>query len=159
MSISLGFILSFVPVALSGSLLLRWFQLSFLYNNMEKYWSDIGITLGVTILLLIISSIIVCLKLKPFDVIINRISSEGVKATAEEKKQCIKIQRTITKIMILVYFIGFFVGQLAVSVIEVVTGITPLNVINIMIATAQATTLGALFLLITLNSFSSFISK
>lgn len=61
--------------------------------------------------------------------------------------------------MILVYFIGFFVGQLAVSVIEVVTGITPLNVINIMIATAQATTLGALFLLITLNSFSSFISK
>ena len=159
MSISLGFILSFVPVALTGSLLLRWFQLSFLYNNMEKYWSDIGITLGVTILLLIISSIIVCLKLKPFDVIINRISSEGVKATAEEKKQCIKIQRTITKIMILVYFIGFFVGQLAVSVIEVVTGITPLNVINIMIATAQATTLGALFLLITLNSFSSFISK
>lgn len=86
MSISLGFILSFVPVALTGSLLLRWFQLSFLYNNMEKYWSDIGITLGVTILLLIISSIIVCLKLKPFDVIINRISSEGVKATAEEKK-------------------------------------------------------------------------
>lgn len=98
MSISLGFILSFVPVAISGSLLLRWFQLSFLYNNMEKYWSDIGITLGVTILLLIISSIIVCLKLKPFDVIINRISSEGVKATAEEKNSVSKSNEQLQKL-------------------------------------------------------------
>ena len=31
----LGFILCFAPVALAGSLILRWFQLSFLYNNME----------------------------------------------------------------------------------------------------------------------------
>ena len=159
MSISLGFILSFVPVAISGSLLLRWFQLSFLYNNMENYWSDIGITLGVTVLLVIIASIIVCLKLKPFDAIVKRISSGGAKATTDEKIQCLKIQRTITKIMIVVYFLGFYVGQLAVSSIEVIVGVTELNIVNIMLAVAQATTLGALFLLITLNAFSSFISK
>ena len=159
MSISLGFILSFVPVAISGSLLLRWFQLSFLYNNMENYWSDIGITLGVTVLLVIIASIIVCLKLKPFDAIVKRISSGGAKATTDEKIQCLKIQRTITKIMIVVYFLGFYVGQLAVSSIEVIVGVTELNIVNIMLAVSQATTLGALFLLITLNAFSSFISK
>ena len=159
MSISLSFILSFVPVALAGSLVLRWFQLAFLYNTLDKYFSDIGITLGVTVLLVSIASIIVCRKLKPFDAIIKRISSGGEKASLEEKIQCLTIQKTITKIMIVVYFIGFFVGQLAVSIIEVVTGVTPLNVINIMISTAQATTLGALFLLITLNAFSSFIAK
>ena len=159
MSISLGFILSFVPVAISGSLLLRWFQLAFLYNTLDKYFSDIGITLGVTVLLVIIASIIVCLKLKPFDAIVKRISSGGAKATTDEKIQCLKIQRTITKIMIVVYFLGFFVGQLAVSSIEVIVGVTELNIVNIMLAVSQATTLGALFLLITLNAFSSFISK
>ena len=159
MSISIGFILSFVPVAISGSLLLRWFQLAFLYNTLDKYFSDIGITLGVTVLLVIIASIIVCLKLKPFDAIVKRISSGGAKATTDEKIQCLKIQRTITKIMIVVYFLGFFVGQLAVSSIEVIVGVTELNIVNIMLAVAQATTLGALFLLITLNAFSSFISK
>ena len=93
MSISLGFILSFVPVALAGSLVLRWFQLAFLYNTLDKYFSDIGITLGVTVLLVTIASIIVCRKLKPFDTIIKRISSGGEKASLEEKIQCLTIQK------------------------------------------------------------------
>jgi len=159
MSIIFGFLISFVPVALAGSLLLRWFQLAFLYNTLDRYFADIAPTLGVTVVLMIISSIIVCLKLKPFDSIVNRISSGGAKATKEEKIQCLKIQRSVTKIMIIVYFLGFFVGQIAVSSIEVIIGATELNILNIMISVSQATTLGALFLLITLNVFASFISK
>ena len=85
MIISLGFILCFVPVALAGSFILRWFQLAFLYNRLEKYFSDIGITLIVTILLVTIASIIVCLKLKPFDKIVKRISSGGEKPLWKKK--------------------------------------------------------------------------
>lgn len=159
MSISLGFILSFVPVAISGSLLLRWFQLSFLYNNMENYWSDIGITLGVTLFLVFSSSIMACMRLKPFQEIISNIQNNNHKATQEEKEKCIRIQTSITKLLVIVYFIGFTLGQLTVSLVEVFTGITPFNLINILVSETQATCLGALFLLITVYSFSSFISK
>ena len=69
----LGFILCFAPVALAGSLILRWFQLSFLYNNMEKYWSDIGVTLGVTIFILIIACLIAIKILSPFNRIAKKI--------------------------------------------------------------------------------------
>lgn len=159
MSIIVGFIISFVPVALAGSLLLRWFQLSFLYNTLDKYFSDIGITLCVTIFLLLLFLIIIILKLRPFQSVVKRIQSGGEKASFEEKKQCIKILNSINKILIICYFIGFFVGQLAVSIIEVLTGVTPFNLVNILMSTSQATTLGGLFLLITVYSFSGFISK
>ena len=159
MSITLYFILSFAPVALAGFLLLRWFQLAFLYNTVERYFTDIGPTLGIAFVFIIITSIFVYIKLKPFDAIIKRISSGGEKATLEEKKQCLKIQRDITKFMILVYCLGFYASQIAVSSINVILGITELSIINVMISVSQATTLGALFLLITLNIFSSFISK
>lgn len=159
MSIIVGFIISFVPVALAGSLLLRWFQLSFLYNTLDKYFSDIGITLCVTIFLLLLFLIIIILKLRPFQSVVKRIQSGGEKASFEEKKQCIKILNSINKILIICYFIGFFVGQLAVSIIEVLTGVTSFNLVNILMSTSQATTLGGLFLLITVYSFSGFISK
>lgn len=159
MSITLYFILSFAPVVLAGFLLLRWFQLAFLYNTVERYFTDIGPTLGIAFVFIIFTSIFVYIKLKPFDAIIKRISSGGEKATLEEKKQCLKIQRDITKFMILVYCLGFYASQIAVSSINVILGITELSIINVMISVSQATTLGALFLLITLNIFSSFISK
>ena len=159
MSITLYFILSFAPVTLAGFLLLRWFQLAFLYNTVERYFTDIGPTLGIAFVFIIITSIFAYIKLKPFDAIIKRISSGEEKATLEEKKQCLKIQRDITKFMILVYCLGFYASQIAVSSINVILGITELSIINVMISVSQATTLGALFLLITLNIFSDFISK
>lgn len=67
MSITLYFILSFAPVVLAGFLLLRWFQLAFLYNTVERYFTDIGPTLGVAFVFIIITSIFVYIKLKPYN--------------------------------------------------------------------------------------------
>ena len=155
----LGFILCFAPVALAGSLILRWFQLSFLYNNMEKYWSDIGVTLGVTILILIIACLIAIKLLLPFNRITKKIKYEDYSPTEEDKHQCLKIHNRINRLMIIVYFIVFFVGQAAVSIIEVIVGLTPFNLVNILMCIFQATCLGGLFALISLYSFSGFITK
>lgn len=155
----LGFILCFAPVALAGSLILRWFQLSFLYNNMEKYWSDIGVTLGVTIFILIIACLIAIKILSPFNRIAKKIKYEEYLPTEEEKHKCLKIHNKINKLMIIVYFIGFFVGQAAVSIIEVVVGLTPFNLVNIIMSTCQAICLGGLFALISLYGFSGLISR
>ncbi len=111
MTLFLNFYLFFVPVSFATMMLIRWYALAFLYRDLSSYWSGLPFSLVLCAVLLTIVGIILHPIFSKFEKIIQKIKTEKVKPTEEEKNKCLGGYRKVCIAIWLTNFFGFFVGQ------------------------------------------------
>ncbi len=143
MSIFKRYLALFLPVTMISISLLRWYAMEFLYRTPEKYWGGMPTTLGATAFIMILVLFIVFRLTRPFNNVINK-ASRGESVTDDETRQALSIYQKINIITIGANILGFFVGQIAVLIIEVSQGVTEYHLGRIIFSIIQATLIGAL---------------
>jgi len=122
MSVLLSFIAVLYSVTYACVLFLRWFALEFIYNEPEVMWSGCLLNLIVATLLLLITTVLAYIVIKPFDKILNDIKSTGRAATESEIKTCLSSHKNMVRLILAANFIGFFLGQIIVVIIGIKDG-------------------------------------
>lgn len=143
MSIFKRFVGLFIPVTLISISLLRWYAMEFLYRTPEKYWGGMPTTLGATFIIMIIVLIIIFFMTRPANRIIKK-ALAGLEIDDAEKAQVISINGKMNVVIIVANVTGFFVGQIAVLIIEVSQGVTEYHLERILFSIVQAVLIGAL---------------
>ncbi len=143
MSIFKRYLALFIPVTLISISLLRWYAMEFLYRTPEKYWGGMPTTVGATVFVAIFVLLIVYRITRPFNTVIQK-ALRGESVSTEETRKALGIYQKINMITIAANVIGFFIGQIAVLIIEVSQGVTEYHLVRITFSVIQATLIGAL---------------
>ena len=153
MSVFKKYLAIFIPTVLISVLLLRWYAMQFLYRTPEKFWAGISTTLEATGLIALIVLIVVFKMTRPFTKLINKIK-QGYEPTNDERAMALGIYNKLNKVTITANVVGFFVGQVAVLIIEIIMGVTEYKLSRALITVVQSILIGAMsasFSIFTLN--------
>lgn len=157
MSIFMSYLKLFVPTTLVAISMLRFYAMQYLYRTPEKYWPGMPTTLAATIVIAIITLIIVKKITTPFDKLLKKIQT-GYEPTSEERLSALKIYKKVNYVTLGANILGFFVGQIAVLIIEVSTGVTEYHMQRITFSVIQAILTGAMSAICTIFVFNELIA-
>jgi methyl-accepting chemotaxis protein len=143
MSIFKRFTILFFTVTMVSICMLRWYAMEFLYRTPEKYWAGMPTTVGATLFVMAIVLAIVFRMTRPFNEVIKK-ASTGKGVSQEETRKALSIYQKINVITIGANIVGFFIGQIAVLIIEVSQGVTEYHLGRIIFSIIQAILIGAL---------------
>lgn len=149
------YLILFAAMSLGGMLYLRWFALEFLYKTVNTYFKNIATTIGSTLVLLAIVSVIIARLLLRFERIVDK-AKRGEEVTKEEKAQALGAYSRLNAVSIITNIAGFLVGQIAVLILETVSGNLVPNVPRFAFTVLEASFVGAicaLFEMYTLNNW------
>lgn len=138
------FVVVLLSVTYTSVLVLRWFALEFIYNEIEAMWGGTLPNIMVASLLLIIAVILGYFFAKPFDQILKRIKKENRSATEEEIGICIKSYKKIIGLIITANIIGFFIGQIIIVILGIVNGSNVYYFSRVFLVVAQAMGFGGI---------------
>ena len=138
------FVVVLLLVTYTSVLVLRWFALEFIYNEIEAMWGGTLPNIMVASLLLIIAVILGYFFAKPFDQILKRIKKENRSATEEEIGICIKSYKKIIGLIITANIIGFFIGQIIIVILGIVNGSNVYYFSRVFLVVAQAMGFGGI---------------
>ena len=144
MSIFAIFTIVLFAVTYVSVLMLRWFALEFIYNDIAVMWGGTLPNILVASLLLFIAVAIGYFVAKPFDQIVKKISQEGRKATKEEIGTCLKSYKGIISLIIAANVIGFFIGQIIIVYIGIANGSNEYYLSRVILVIAQAMAFGGI---------------
>jgi len=152
------FLLLFGALSISGALYLRWLALAFLYRTMDRYWTGIGTTLVSTAVLLLLVSILIARQLFLFERIIAK-AKRGEAVSAEERAKALGAYGKVNTLSIITNTVGFFIGQIAVLVIEVMNGAIDANMPRLILTVIQATFVGAIAALFEIYALNNWMAE
>lgn len=158
MSISASFTILFSASILICVTGLRWCALEFIYNDPGVMWSTSGLTYLVTFILMGISILVAIRIVRPFDRTIRRIKETGGRATEEEIAVCLSCYKKLNIVTVLCNLIGFFVGQIVVTVLGFYIDGTPYVFSRFFLVIAQAVGFGMISCLSTMNGMDAFLA-
>ena len=144
MTVFATFVIVLVLVTYASVLMLRWFALEFIYNDIAAMWGGTLPNIMVASLLLLIAVAIGYFIAKPFDQIVKRIQTEQRKATKEEISACLKSYRGIITLVIAANVIGFFIGQIIIVYIGIANGSNVYYFSRVFLVVAQAMGFGGI---------------
>ena len=144
MTVFATFVIVLFAVTYASVLMLRWFALEFIYDEIEVMWSGTLPNIMVASLLLFVAVAIGYFIAKPFDQIIKKIKEEGRKATQEEIGLCLKSYRGIILLIIIANVIGFFIGQIIIVYIGIANGSNVYYFSRVFLVIAQAMAFGGI---------------
>ena len=149
------YLLLFAAMSLGGMLYLRWLSLEFLYKEADHYFANIATTIGSTLVLLVIVSLLIARRLYQFERIVAK-AKGGEAIEAEEKAQALGAYKKINGLSIITNVVGFIVGQIAVLILEISSGNLVVNGPRLVLTVLEATFIGticALFEIYMLNNW------
>ena len=144
MSIFAIFTIVLFAVTYASVLMLRWFALEFIYNDIAVMWGGTLPNIMVASLLLLIAVVIGYFVARPFDRIIKTIQREERKATDEEIGICLKSYRGIITLIVVANVIGFFIGQIIIVYIGIANGSNDYYFSRVFLVIAQAMGFGGI---------------
>ena len=158
MSIGASFSILFCSSILICVTGLRWCALEFIYNDTAVMWSDSMLTYLVTFILLGLFLAIALKIIQPFDRTIKRIKTTGERASDAEIHICLLCYRKLNIVVTIANILGFFVGQLAVTLISYKVNGTPFLFSRFFLVIAQATGFGMVSCISTINGMDAVLS-
>ena len=144
MTVFATFTIILLVVTYASVLVLRWFALEFIYNDVAAMWGGTLPNIMVASLLLLIAVAIGYFIAKPFDQIIKKIQNEERKATKEEIGICLKSYRGIILLIVIANIIGFFIGQIIIVYIGIANGSNVYYFSRVFMVIAQAMGFGGI---------------
>ncbi len=144
MTVFATFTIILLVVTYASVLMLRWFALEFIYNDVAAMWGGTLPNIMVASLLLLIAVAIGYFIAKPFDQIIKKIQNEERKATKEEIGICLKSYRGIILLIVIANIIGFFIGQIIIVYIGIANGSNVYYFSRVFLVIAQAMGFGGI---------------
>ena len=144
MTVFATFVIVLFAVTYASVLMLRWFALEFIYNDVAVMWGGTLPNILVASLLLFIAVAIGYFIAKPFDQIIKTIKAENRKATKEEIAACLKSYRGIILLIVIANIIGFFIGQIIIVYIGIANGSNVYYFSRVFLVIAQAMGFGGI---------------
>ena len=144
MTVFATFTIILLVVTYASVLMLRWFALEFIYNDVAAMWGGTLPNIMVASLLLLIAVAIGYFIAKPFDQIIKKIQNEERKATKEEIGICLKSYRGIILLIVIANIIGFFIGQIIIVYIGIANGSNVYYFSRVFMVIAQAMGFGGI---------------
>ena len=144
MTVFATFTIILLVVTYASVLMLRWFALEFIYNDVAAMWGGTLPNIMVASLLLLIAVAIGYFIAKPFDQIIKNIQEEKRKATKEEIGICLKSYRGIILLIVIANIIGFFIGQIIIVYIGIANGSNVYYFSRVFMVIAQAMGFGGI---------------
>ena len=151
MTVFATFSIVLCAVTYASVLMLRWFALEFIYDDIAAMWGGTLPNIVVATLLLIIAIAIGYLIAKPFDQIIKKIKEEGRKATEEEIGLCLKSYRGIILLIVGANVLGFFIGQIIIVYIGIANGNNVYYFSRVFLVIAQAMAFGGISAITTIK--------
>ncbi len=127
------FVVTYISV-----LMLRWFALEFIYNDVAVMWSGAMPNMVVATLLLLIALGIGYFIAKPFDQIIANLKNENRKATNDEIYTCLKSYKKVIALVIAANVLGFFIGQIIIVIIGIANGNNDYYLSRVILVVGQA---------------------
>lgn len=158
MSIFKKYVVAFIPTIFIAVTVLRWYALEFVYRTPAKMWSGSPVTYITTLFLVLVVLVIVYFITKPFDELIKKIN-KGYEPSVEERNESLSVYSKIKIVTIVVNLIGFFIGQIAVIIMEVSMGLTEYNLTRIIFTVLQAVSVGSVSAFYTIFTFNEMISS
>lgn len=146
MSIFASFVTIFSLITYLCVILLRWFALVFIWNEGNTMWhlASLMSNLAVSTVLVVIINVLAYFVSRPFDEILRRLNKENRSATEEEVKICLSSYKRLIRFVIYADFIGAFIGQLAVVILNLLLQTWDFNISRIILILAQALGFGGL---------------
>ncbi len=138
MTVFATFFIVLFAVTYVSVLMLRWFALEFIYNDVAAMWGGTFLNIMVATLLLFVAVGIGYFIAKPFDKIIKQLKEENRKATDDEISACLKSYRQLIALIIAANVIGFFVGQIIIVWIGIANGNNVYYFSRVFLVIAQA---------------------
>ena len=122
MTVFATFVIVLFVVTYVSVLMLRWFALEFIYNDVAAMWGGALPNILVAALLLLIAFAVGYFIAKPFDQVVRNIQEENRKATKEEIGICLKSYKGIILLIVAANVIGFFIGQIIIVWLGIANG-------------------------------------
>jgi len=155
-----SFLMLFVPTVFICFFFLRYFSLSFIFNDVAGYFHGGFKTSLIVLMALLCGSLVLAFYIcKPFERIIRKIQDENYEPTDEEKENCLKIYKQLNKVIISVDILGFFVGQIVVTALGILSGRNQFDLIRHSLVVLQALSFGAIGAVIVINGLDAKFSK
>lgn len=144
MTVFATFVIVLFAVTYASVLMLRWFALEFIYDEISAMWGGTLPNIMVASLLLFVAVAIGYFISKPFDQTIRKIKEESRKATEEEIGVCLKSYKGIIYLIIAANVIGFFIGQIIIVYIGIANGSNVYYFSRVFLVIAQAMGFGGI---------------
>lgn len=157
MSIFVAYLKLFVPTTLVAISMLRFYAMQYLYRTPEKFWPGMPTTLGATVVIALITLIVVKIITNPFDQLLKKIQ-KGYEPTSDERLSALKIYKKVNFVTLGANVLGFFVGQVAVLIIEVSSGVTEYHIQRILFSVVQAVLTGGMSAICAIFVFNEMIA-
>lgn len=155
-----SFLLLFIPAVFVCFFFLRYFSLSFIFNDIAGYFHGGFKTSIIVLVALLTGSLILAYFIcKPFEKIIKRIQEENYEPTDSEKESCLAIYKRLNKVIITVDLLGFFVGQIVVTTLGIMSGRNQFDPLKHSLVVLQALSFGAIGAVIVINGLDARFSK
>ena len=138
MTVFATFFIVLFAVTYISVLMLRWFALEFIYNDVAAMWGGMFLNIMVATLLLFVAVAIGYFIAKPFDRIMKVLKEEKRKATQDEIGACVKSYKQLIALIIAANVIGFFVGQIIIVYIGIANGSNDYYLSRVILVVAQA---------------------
>ncbi len=160
MVVYLSYLVLFVPTVFISFLLLRFFSLSFIYDNIPDYFTGSFGTSMIVVVVLLIACLIISYKItRPFDKAVKEIQEGKLDISNDEKYACLKTYQNLNLATIIVNLIGFFFGQIIVTATSVVTGKISFVPLMHTIVVMQAVGFGMMGAIVVINGLDSVFAK
>jgi len=159
MTVFATFVIVLFAVTYASVLMLRWFALEFIYNDIAAMWGGTLPNIMVASLLLFIAVIIGYFIARPFDQIIKTLNSEKRKATDKEIGICIKSYKQIIALVIAANVIGFFIGQIIIVYLGIASGKNVYYFSRVFLVVAQAMGFGGVSAITSIKLVDYFLIK
>lgn len=151
MTVFATFTIVLLTVTYVSVLMLRWFALEFIYNDVAVMWGGALPNILVATLLLLIAVIIGYFIAKPFDQVLKTIKNEKRRATEDEVMICLRSYKGIIALIIAANAIGFFIGQIAIVILGIVNGNNVYYFSRVFLVIAQALSFGGISAITTIK--------
>ena len=151
MTVFATFTIVLLTVTYVSVLMLRWFALEFIYNDVAVMWGGALPNILVATLLLLIAVIIGYFIAKPFDQVLKTIKNEKRRATEDEVMICLRSYKGIIALIIAANAIGFFIGQIAIVILGIVNGNNVYYFSRVFLVIAQALAFGGISAITTIK--------
>ena len=159
MTVFATFVVVLFAVTYASVLMLRWFALEFIYNDISVMWSGTFPNIMVATLLLFVAVAIGYGVARPFDQIVKKIKEEKRKATQEEIGTCLKSYKGIIALIVIANVIGFFIGQIIIVVIGIANGNNKFYLSRVILVISQAMAFGGISAITAIKLVDYFLIK
>ncbi len=161
MSIFLSFFLLFTPITFMAVIFLRWFALTFIWDDVASMWIGGGLVVCLLVgaLIVIVINILAYFISRPFDTTLKKIKDEKRRATDDEVAKCIKIYKRLISFVVYADLVASVVGQIIVMIAGLANGSWDFVIPRLVLIILQAASFGGLSTISIITGLQLFIQK